>query len=128
MQVLEEAYRLDAMTVPDFVAGFVYGMTGDNHLTEIEACYQGGTEVVDDVQMAVSKIESGSYITGFAEIGKIIHEFPATLTTCKNMDDDIAAIESWATIFTEPEKLGETLSKNWLLHRKTIKDDLSKEH
>ena len=39
MQVLEEAYRIDAMTVPDFVAGFVYGMTGDNHLTEIEACY-----------------------------------------------------------------------------------------
>jgi len=23
----------------DFVAGFMYGMTGDNHLTEIEACY-----------------------------------------------------------------------------------------
>ena len=128
MQVLEEAYRIDAMTVPDFVAGFVYGMTGDNHLTEIEACYQGGTEVVDDVQKAVSKIESGSYITGFAEIGKVIHEFPATLTTCKNMDDDIAAIESWATIFTEPKELAETLSKNWLLHRKMIKKDLSKEN
>ena len=128
MQVLEEAYRMDAMTVPDFVAGFVYGMTGDNHLTEIEACYQGSTEVVDDVQKAVSKIESGSYITGFAEVGKIIHEFPATLTTCKNMDDDIAAIESWATIFTEPKELAETVSKNWLLHRKTIKADLSKEN
>ena len=40
--VLEEAYRMDAMAVPDFVAGFVYGMTGDNQLTEIEACYEGG--------------------------------------------------------------------------------------
>ena len=79
------------------------------------------------MQKAVSKIESGSYITGFAEIGKIIHEFPQALTTCKNMDDDIAAIESWATIFTEPKELAETLSKNWLLHRRTIKDDLSKE-
>lgn len=26
----------------DFLAGFMYGMTGDNNLTEIEACYQGG--------------------------------------------------------------------------------------
>ena len=118
---------MDAMAVPDFVAGFVYGMTGNNHLTEIEACYQGGTEVVDDVQDAVARIESGSYITGFAEIGKIINEFPATLTTCQNMDDDIAAIESWATIFTEPEILAKTLSKNWLLHRRTIKEDLAKE-
>ena len=93
-------------------------------MTEIR---EEGTEVVDDVQKAVSKVESGSYITGFAEIGKIIHEFPATLTTCKNMDDDIAAIESWATIFTEPKELAETLSKNWLLHRRTIKADLTKE-
>lgn len=124
---IEQAYTLDAMAVPDFVAGFVYGMTGDNHLEEIEACYQGGTEVVSDVQKAVEKIEAGSYIVGFAEIGKIIHEFPATLTTCQNMDDDIAAIEIWADIFTEPEILAKTLSKNWLLHRRTIKDDLAKE-
>ena len=25
--------------IADFVAGFVYGMTGDNQLTEIEACF-----------------------------------------------------------------------------------------
>ena len=33
---------ISAMAIPDFVAGFVFGMTGDNKLTEIEACYQGG--------------------------------------------------------------------------------------
>lgn len=43
------------------------------------------------------------------------------------MDSDIAAIESWATIFTEPEELAKTVGKNWLLHRKTIKADLEKE-
>ena len=26
----------DAMSVPDFVAGLIYGFTGSNHLTEIE--------------------------------------------------------------------------------------------
>ena len=124
---IEQAYQIEAMSVPDFVAGFVYGMTGDNHLSELEACYTGGTDVVHDVQLAVTRIEYGSYIAGFAEIGKIINEFPAALTTCQNMDEDIAAIEEWATIFTEPERLAKTLSKNWLLHRSTIKEDLAKE-
>jgi len=30
------------MGAADFVAGFMFGMTGDNHLTEIESCYTGG--------------------------------------------------------------------------------------
>jgi len=29
---MEAAEQNDAMSVPDYVAGFVYGMTGDNHL------------------------------------------------------------------------------------------------
>jgi hypothetical protein len=31
--------NFDAMAIPDFIAGFIYGMTGDNDLVEIEACY-----------------------------------------------------------------------------------------
>ena len=124
---IQYVYELEAMAIPDFVAGFVYGMTGDNHLTEIEACYTGGTDVVSDVQKAISDIEAGEYVRGFAKVGTIINEFPAALSTCQNMDDDIAAIESWATIFTEPERLAKTLTKNWALHRRTIKEDLAKE-
>lgn len=46
--IAASANAFDAMSVPDFVAGFIYGMTGDNHLTEIEACYQGGDKVLAD--------------------------------------------------------------------------------
>lgn len=42
------ASAFDVMAAPDFVAGFIYGMTGDNHLTEIEACYTGGEQIVKD--------------------------------------------------------------------------------
>ena len=38
----------DAMEIPDFIAGFIYGLTGDNKLTEIEQCYQGGDTVVTE--------------------------------------------------------------------------------
>ena len=37
--VIAAVANADAMAVPDWIAGFIYGMTGDNHLTEIEACY-----------------------------------------------------------------------------------------
>jgi len=43
---IEAAEMNDVMSVPDYVSGFIYGMTGDNHLTEIEACYNGGSDVV----------------------------------------------------------------------------------
>ena len=42
------AVELDAMAVPDFVAGFIFGLTGDNHLAEIEQCYSGGQDIVND--------------------------------------------------------------------------------
>ena len=40
------------------------------------------------------------------------------------MTDDINAIEDWAQIFTDPAKLTETLSKNYLLHKKRIDADI----
>lgn len=40
--IAASASAFDAMAVPDWIAGFMYGMTGDNNLTEIEACFQGG--------------------------------------------------------------------------------------
>ena len=40
--LLSAANAVDVMAVPDYIAGWIYGMTGDNHLTEIETCYTGG--------------------------------------------------------------------------------------
>ena len=43
-----EDIELDIKAIPDFVAGFIFELTGDNKLTEIEQCYQGGDQVVID--------------------------------------------------------------------------------
>ena len=123
---LETIYG-SAMSAPDFVAGFIYGMTGDNHLTEIEACAKFSQEEVLHAQDAVKKIESGDYTTGFIELGQVINQIPDALSNCQNMGGDIDAIENWAKIFEQPKELSETLAKNWLLHRKTIKADLAAE-
>ena len=125
--IAASASAFDAMAVPDFIAGFMYGMTGDNHLAEIEACYQGGDQIVIDSQTAFGDFKSGNFFTGIKDAGTVWNEVGSAMTTCKGMGDDIAAIESWAKIFTEPTKLASTVGKHWLFHGSQIKADFAQE-
>ena len=45
----------------DFVAGFVFGMTGDNDLTGIEACFQGGELMYQEVDTGIDRIKMGGW-------------------------------------------------------------------
>jgi len=47
------------MAVPDFLAGLIYGMTTDNHLTEIEMCYEGGVTVDEFFKTAMADLKQG---------------------------------------------------------------------
>ena len=125
--VLAATASADAMAVPDFIAGFMYGMTGDNHLSEIEACYQGGEQIVTDSQTAIADFKSGNYFKGIQDAGKAWNEVSSAMTTCQGMDDDVAAIEAWAQIFTHPTELSKTVAKHWLMHGSQIKADIAKE-
>ena len=121
------AVEIDAMAVPDFIAGFIYGLTGDNQLTEIEQCYSGGQGLVDDAKIAIYDFKIGNYKEGAEAIGEIVNQFPTALSKCQNMDDDLAEIEAWAQIFTEPATLAKKVSKNWLLHKRKVKADIAQE-
>ncbi len=81
-----------SLKIPDFSAGVIYGFTGANHLTEIEACYNGTHDIASDAHNALNDIESGDWLKGMNAIHKFIKDLPDALTTCKNMDDDIAKI------------------------------------
>jgi hypothetical protein len=89
----------DAMALPDFVAGFIYGMTGDNDLVEIEACFQSNQEMYTMLNLAIGDLKKGGWdneTQAALEFGLVALMFPQALSTCKGMDDDIAAIEEWA--------------------------------
>ena len=45
--------------IPDFVAGFVFGMTADNHLSEIEMCIEGGELLSAEIHSAISDLKEG---------------------------------------------------------------------
>jgi len=121
------ATAFDVKEVPEFVAGFLFGMTGDNHLTEIEACYQGGEKILSDTKLALSDFKSGHFFKGIKEAGTVWNELGSSMHTCTGISDDLAAVEAWAKIFTEPLKLSKTVAKSWLFHGSDIKADIAKE-
>jgi|LauGreDrversion4_2_1035121.scaffolds.fasta_scaffold274986_4 hypothetical protein len=53
---------LDIMAVPDYTAGLIYGMTGANHLEEIETCYHGSQDLVQEAHSALIDIQNGKWI------------------------------------------------------------------
>ena len=125
--VAASASALDVMAVPDFVAGLVYGLTGDNHLTEIEACYNSSIDLGQEALDALGELKNHKWIASARDFYGVFNDFSVALGTCENMQDDIAEIQQWATIFTQPEHLAKVAAKNWALHRKTIKADIAKE-
>lgn len=107
-----------------FVGGLLYGMVADNHLSEISTCVTDGEQIVGDVSNIVAAIEEGSWFKAAKEVKTTALAFHTALTACEGMGDDIAAIESWASVFKSKTDLISTVTKHMLLHRKEIMGDV----
>lgn len=81
----------ELMMVPDFVAGLFYGFTNENHLTEIEACYEGAKLDVSLFDNALKDLEAGEIIRAAKALSKAMSDLSADITACKmtSMADDI---------------------------------------
>ena len=111
----------DVMAIPDFLAGFIYGFTGDNDLTELEACFSGGQQLAQDVMAAVHDLEGGALLKGAIELRKAINsELPIAMAGCSGMDEDMAALKSWEDSYSNIGTLTKVATKNWLLHKRRI--------
>ena len=52
-----DAENVEILSVPEFVAGFLYGITGDLNLTEVEACYQGAQTLEPFIQKMIADVK-----------------------------------------------------------------------
>ena len=118
---------IPVMAVPDFIAGMIYGFTGDNDLEEIEACYHGGQDIVTYASDLIDDLSNSNWVRAIHDYDLFSNALEDALSTCTGMEDDFAAIEAWAEIFTEPTHLAETVTKNWILHKRGIKKDMQAE-
>ena len=128
MLASEIAANGKVMGAADFVAGLVFGLTADNHLTEIETCFTGGELMYHEIEAGIADIKKGGWnedVQAALEFGLVALQIPGALKTCKGMSADIKAIEQWATIFTNPTELAATVSKHYLFHKTEIKADIA---
>ena len=119
----------ELMSVPDFIAGFFYGFTDENHLSEIEACYQGAELELSLFDNALKELEKGEIIKAAKDLSKAFAALSTDLNACKmtSMGDDVKALEEWASIFTHPTKLVTTAGTHYELHKKAIMKDIADE-
>jgi len=113
------------MEIPDFVAGLLYGWTGDNNLTEIEACYNSDLPILKDFSSSLSELFNGHVIKSVELFEKGIFNLQIAMEPCHAMQDDIAALKAWSTMFKEPAHLLEVVGTHWELHKRGIKADIS---
>ena len=107
--------------VPVFLAGFLYEMTGTNHLLEIEACYEGGEIMPIEIEAGIKDLKHGGWDSdaqAVLQFALVLLQVPEALHTCKNMHEDIAAIKEWASIFTNTSALVAKVTARVALHRK----------
>ena len=119
---------ISAMAIPDFVAGFVFGMTGDNKLTEIESCYQGGQLMTQEIETGIADIKKGGVdndIQAGLQFALAALQIPQALSTCESMGDDLTAIEQWASIFKNPSKLATKVGLHYATHKSEVTADIS---
>ena len=99
---------ITAMAIPDFVAGFMYKMTGTNHLEEIEKCFEGGELMAEEIETGIADIKKGGTdndIQAALQFALAIVQIPQALSTCEGMTDDLTAIKEWLSVFENPTEL-----------------------
>jgi hypothetical protein len=119
---------LGHVDVPKFLAGFIYEMTGDNHLTEIEACAQGTELMGKEIESGIADIQHGGKdadMQAVLEFALVALQIPQALHTCEATKEDLAALKNWASIFADTELLMKRVSKNVAIHHHAFQDDVS---
>jgi len=77
------------MDMKHYLAGFVYGMTGHDHLHEVDQCVilQDPADVAHTAQVAIDDIAEGRYFNGVRYFGKLVMVFPELFVDCPGMLD-----------------------------------------
>ena len=124
-----EIFGLVAKDVADFIAGFIWGFTGNNHLDEIEECFVGSNQLYINIRQALDELQEGGYVhelEAAIDFGQAALAIPEALSSCRGIRTDLAEIEEWAQIFMPDNrtKLIAVASKNVVLHKKGLTKDL----
>ena len=126
--IIATNYTMNLEGTEEFVAGLIYGMIKKDDLPQIQQCLDNASSLEAEITNAISDISKGDFqdiLKAVQEIGQIIKELPEDLDDCKDIDDDVKKIETWAAIFTNPVELTKQLTKNLLANWKKVSSDVT---
>ena len=109
------SYGLAPADVEQFVAGVVFGLIQKDDLAQIQTCLKDAQGLETEIEEVIGDFSKGDLtdiLKGVELVGKVIQELPADLGDCEGMKADVARIEAWAAIFSNPTKLVQTLLTN----------------
>ena len=117
---------------PEFAAGFVYGMTGNNYESAIagpDACYTVPKHDLPskELNMAMSMLKSGKeagQIAAGIDYSLYVEQLNSMLGSCTDVQTDLQKISQWAEIFNDPELFGKTTTKNFIKNSDLIEADI----
>ena len=98
------------------LAGFIYGVIDQNHLTEIELCLKDGKTEATDAYTVIKDFEAGQWTTGIKELGVIVKTLPTLMKDCTSIGADITSLETWASVFLDTPADIEALIKTNVTH------------
>jgi hypothetical protein len=119
--IISTQYGINVEQTEEFVAGMIYGLIEKDDLPEIQKCMTNADTLEAEITEAFADFSKGDFqdiLKAVQEVGEIVKEVPADLADCEGMDADLAKLEAWAAIFTNPAKLVSTLTKNLLANWK----------
>ena len=117
---------------PEFAAGFVFGMTGNDYESVIagpDACYTVPKHDLPskELNMAMSLLKGGKEVGQIAagiDYSLYIEQLNSMLGSCTEVQSDLQRISNWADIFNDPELAGRTITENFIKNPGLIEADI----
>lgn len=122
-----ELEKLDKNQTISIIAGLINGVIEKDHLQDIQECLSENEEITDLLSEIRTDLESkniNAMFEGLRLVGKLIINVPAQLSKCENVTEDLKEFKEWAKIFTQPDKLYNSLMTNLPTHFTQIWDDI----
>lgn len=114
-----------SMAVPNFVAGLLYGLTGDYELDELQTCMKDTGKIAKDAQKFFHDLVHFHFFRANKDVLILVKDLLPALKSCKNMKSDLDAIQKWYMIFEDPRELGHTTTRNYFLNREDINKEIA---
>jgi hypothetical protein len=108
--------------VPEFMAGFMFGMTGvQDNWNELKTCFQNTHQFYQELGNAWSHYKQEDYYEASEDMATIFEMLPSETTHCTDLIGFTTSVLAWGRIWKSKHELTELVGQNYAIHEDGIK-------